>query len=139
MLAGMALSFCVPHMVYLFLTKRFMGLKLKHILKRCHDAASKNTKEMYEDLEDVAQTIYDYTILPFNPKDKKFAIPKSLGYGLVISYLLSKILNLFNIMINMWVMDKFIRRNQESWISTVLRDLFTGFRWEMHDYFPRVT
>lgn len=135
----MSLSFYMPHLFYLFLTNRFMGLKLKHILKRCHDAASKNSKEMHRDLEDVAQTIYDYTILPFNPKQKKSAVPKSLGYGLVLSYLMSKILNVANVMINLYLMDQFIRRNQASWIYTVLKSLFADFKWEMHDYFPRVT
>lgn len=117
----------------------FPGLKLKHILKRCHEASAKNNKDMQQDLKDVAQTIYDYTILPSGSENRELKEPKSLGSGLVLSYLIIKILNFCNVLFNLWLMDSFVSRNQSSWILSVLSNLSSGFKWEMPDYFPRVS
>jgi hypothetical protein len=89
------------------------------------------SKEMKNELKDVAQIIYDYTILPSNSK--------SLGSGLVFSYLAIKAVNFLNVMLNFWIMNRFLSRGQNSLVMEVFGNIFTGFKWEIPKFFPRVT
>jgi hypothetical protein len=97
------------------------------------------SKEMEKELKDVAKIIYDYTVMPFNPNDTLLPHPKSLGSGLVISYLSIKVVNFLNVMFNFWMMNSFLSRGQNSLVMEVFGNVLTGFKWEIPKFFPRVT
>jgi hypothetical protein len=97
------------------------------------------SNDMEKELKDVAQIIYDYTILPFKPNDTFLPQSKSLGSGLAISYLSIKVVNFLNVMFNFWMMNSFLSRGQDSFVMEVFGNILTGFKWKMPKFFPRVT
>jgi hypothetical protein len=96
-------------------------------------------EDMEKELKDVAQIIYNYTIMAFKPNDTFLPVSKSLGSGLAISYLSIKVVNFLNVMLNFWMINSFLSRGQDSFVKQVFGNILTGLKWKMPKFFPRVT
>ncbi|KAI6190623.1 Innexin [Aphelenchoides bicaudatus] len=130
-----ALSFVIPHFVYLALAGfALSGFNFKQVVDRCHDASNKTTEEMDKQIQDVAWSVYEFTCLP----DRKSNL-KSLGKILAASYLIGKILNVMVILANLYFLNSFVGVGEISWAFTIVKSALAGQNWETTGYFPRTT
>jgi len=134
-LAVQALSFCIPHLVYLFLASFTLpGLNLQNILKRCCNASTKKESDLDEETAEIANSIYLYTALPRNNHKSK-----SLGKSVAYSYILSKLLNLANVAFNIYLLNQFIGMGNTNWAFTIVQNAYNHVYWDQTGFFPRIT
>jgi len=133
-LAIQALSFYLPHFFYLILSAFALpGLNLQSILDRCHEASKKKEEEMNDEATEIAKSIYAYAELP-SKKSKK-----SLGSSFAYSYLLSKALNLVNVVLNIYFLNQFIGLGNSNWAFTIVQKAYENLTWKETGFFPRIT
>jgi len=138
-LAGQALSFYLPHLVYLFLARWSTGLNVRQIVDRCNEVSGKKRSEVTEEVKDIAHSIFDFTTVPYGSNEKQPRKPASLGNLLAYSYLFSKLLNLLNILANLWLLKVLVGDGNWNWAFSIVKNASNNVFWETTGYFPRIT
>jgi len=128
-----AFLFYLPHMLWAHLSKTVSDLDFEAVVKQAleirgeHDVKQRNIK-----MKKVAAYLCQV-----NSYRGKCGIARGLGSFGCYAYLLSKALNLLNVIVQFVALAKFVGQGHIGWGLKLARDACAGKQWEQGGYFPR--